>query len=721
MKHESADNLVKDHFGALKTALDNSKFKAILIVDYLINFLGCLVLSELTKKHKGSEISKNKNISNLTVGEWAKYIAVWISEFSSQDNSKALLSIKEDFLQNEDYPKLKNYIERWIHLRNILSHDMILADDKALSDLTSMKLFDPFRCVKLFIDSLLEIVNKYKNILDSDFFHYQENDGTLYIYTGIDRDWRDMEVKYKYKHFKIKPISMPRKNFSLPHREVFLSLSPTPSKILSGKDFITFEMKTSRSITYRNDFELWINKKLITTVFRSYVDGDYLTFPSDGFSFAEGEGNNVEVRAIRNEIIQASDAKVVSIYSKVPDAKIDWKATEGIKFPLDKLSAVKLLLQSVFEIKDISIDLLRSSETILLDNEHPIAKLTDAGYLATFNIQSTEIGESTIRANISYTNRIGEKKSQNIDLKVQCTPDFFKPDFEGESRKSIITNMRSIRRNYLITGEGGVGKSRLIGEYFYSLGNKPYEIASIPAMCIVYQFEDILKLPFNKEYKVRIERIIDWFRKEAASGIERYFWIEDCHEIRDDEDRNLLRTISQICSDAGNNIIICLESRDESWGVDAKKLINEMKLTDAIVIQLDRLNKEELSNIIDSIFKPNEFAYSLKKTVTEKSDGIVYILLEYLKYLYDLGVFVVEENKIWANQDFSNLEEILKTLDFRKVLRMNIDYCLKILDQKNLGDKGRDLLRYLCFGSIDVEILNQLMNIDRLSLQHILV
>src|SRR4030065_823018 len=174
MKHESADNLVKDHFEALKTALDNSKFKAILIVDYLINFLGCLVLSELTKKHEGSEISKNKNISNLTVGEWAKYIAVWISEFSSHDNSKALLAIKEEFLQNEDYPKLKDYIERWIQLRNTLSHDMILADDKALSDLTSMKLFDPFRYVKLFIDSLLEIVNKYKNILDSDFFYYQQ-------------------------------------------------------------------------------------------------------------------------------------------------------------------------------------------------------------------------------------------------------------------------------------------------------------------------------------------------------------------------------------------------------------------------------------------------------------------------------------------------------------------------------------------------------------------
>lgn len=167
MKHESADNLVKDHFEALKSALDNSNFKAILIIDYLVNFLGCLVLSELIKKHKGVEISKNKNISNLTAGEWAKYIGLWIYEFSTKDNSKALSSVKNEFFQNEDLPKLKDYIERWIQLRNVLSHDVILADNGTLSELMSIKLFDPFRYLNFFIDSLLKVVNNCKNILDS--------------------------------------------------------------------------------------------------------------------------------------------------------------------------------------------------------------------------------------------------------------------------------------------------------------------------------------------------------------------------------------------------------------------------------------------------------------------------------------------------------------------------------------------------------------------------
>lgn len=722
MEQKSAYIIIKEHFDNLISVLDKNNFKAILIIDYLINFLGCLVLSELIKKHKGVEISKNKNISNLTAGEWARYIGMWISEFSTQDNNKALSSVKEEFFQNEDYPKPKGYIEKWIQLRNILSHDVILADDGTLTELISTKLFDPFRHLNFFIDSLLKVVDNCKNILNSHFFHYLEDNGALYIYTGIDRDWRDIGFKYKYKHFKIKPMSIFQKNFPLPHREVFLSLSPTPSYILSGKDFIMVEMKTSRSITYKNDFELWINKEIITKVFRSYVDGDYLTFPSDGFSFAEGEGNNVEVRAIRNGMMQASDAKSVSIFSTVPDAKINWVGTEGKKIPVVKLSNIKLFLQSVFEIKDITIDLFNYSESIVLDNEHPMAKATDAGYLATFNIQSTQIGESTVKANISYTNRIGEKKIQSIDLKVNCTPNFFEPDFEGESRMTIIANMRSIRRNYLIIGEGGVGKSRLIAKYFYPLGNNPYEITANPAMRIAYQFAEILKMPFREKekYDDKIAKIINWFEKEAVSGIERYFWIKDCHEIRNEQDRSFLRTISQICSDAGNNIMIFIESRDETWGDDAKKLIEELKLTDAVVIPLDRLNKEELVNIIDSVFNPNKFALSLKWMLTEKSDGIVYILLEYLKHLYDLGVFVVEENKIWINQNLSNLDEILKTLEFTKVLKMNIDFCLKILDQKNLDDKGRDLLTYLCLGSIDIEILHQLMNINPSSLQRII-
>ncbi|OGW54289.1 MAG: hypothetical protein A2Y81_07730 [Nitrospirae bacterium RBG_13_43_8] len=708
--------MVKDHFEALETALENSKFKAILIIDYLINFLGCLVLSELTKKHKGSEIAKNKNISKLTAGEWARNIEMWISEFSPQDKTKALASIKEEFFQNEDSPKLKDYIKRWIQLRNVLSHDVILADERTLSELIAAKLFDTFRYLDFFIDSLLKVVNHCQNILDSDFFHYQADNNALFIYAGIDEDSRDIE----FKHFKIRPISMSRKNFSLPFREVFLSLSPTPPNILSGEDFITVEMKTSRPIVYQNDFELWINRKFVARKsYQNYVDGNTIKFSTNDIAFEDGAPNEVEVKAIRNGKDQAYDAKVISIYSKVPDAKIIWMATEGIKFPVDKLSTVKLRLQSVFEINDIEPILLEYPESILPSEERPIVKQQDTNYLAEFNILSTQIGEITIKVDVAYTNKIGKKKSQTVDLKLVCTPNFFEPDFEGESRKSVIANMRSIRRNYLIIGEGGVGKSRLIGEYFYPLGNKPNQITAISSVPIAYQFEELLKIPSHKKEN-KIAKIMDWFKKEAVTGVERYFWIKDCHEIRDDKDRELLRTISQICSDAGNNIMFFLESRDETWGDNARKFIEEVKLTDAIVIPLGRLNEEELSNIIDSVFKPNKFDFILKRVLPEKSDGIVYILLEYLKYLYDLGVFVIEENKMWANQDLSNLEDILKTLDFRKALRMNIDYCLKILDKKNLRDKARDLLRYLCFDSIDFEILHRLLNIDRLSLQHII-
>jgi hypothetical protein len=576
---------VEDHFNTLKTALDKrGNEDKIRIIDYLINFLGCITLSTLIKKYNENELLKDGIISKLTAGRWVTLIEKWTSEYSEYSalfNFPVLVCVKNEFFRSEGGAKLSGYIHRWIEIRNTLAHDTIIPDGEELPDYSIY--------IDSFVNSLLRVVQENNDIMQKPFFYFQNS--TLYIYSELDR-----KNNIKYRHYRDKPVVIVRADypdFPLSHREIFLSLSPTPSDILIGKDTIKFEVKTLHpKNTYKNYFELWINKQCIEKFSKSYVDKDIIEFASTRFKFDVGKTNKIEVRAIKKGETIASDIKRVTIYSKVPDALIFWECTEEIKLPLDKVSTINLSAQSLFEFRDLEINLLEASESITILGDKPTFVKKDSGYTAALNILSTHIGESTLRASISYTDRINTKKMQSIDLKIICTPNFFEPDFEGEDRKLLIKEIISKRKNYLIIGEGGIGKSRLIQEIINSIKHKHewHELTALPFMSLADGFSELLRVEFEKNDKLDEKRskIIVWFQKEAKSGIEKTIWIKDCHEISDDDERIFLRTIAKICSSSGNHIVFLFESRDQSWSKEAVKLIEEIKMTDAEIIQLSR-------------------------------------------------------------------------------------------------------------------------------------
>lgn len=124
--------IIHSNFDNLKKTLEqeNNPKNYILIIEYLINFLGCLILSSL--KSKIQEISKDKNISNLTAGEWARFIENSINIHYSDKNLKSLKFLANEFFSFSDKGNLKDYIRKWIDLRNIVSHDIILASNQSL-------------------------------------------------------------------------------------------------------------------------------------------------------------------------------------------------------------------------------------------------------------------------------------------------------------------------------------------------------------------------------------------------------------------------------------------------------------------------------------------------------------------------------------------------------------------------------------------------------------
>jgi hypothetical protein len=705
---------VEDHFDELKTTLEKRDNEdKIKIIDYLIKFLGCLTLSVLIKKYTENQLLEDGVISKLTAGRWASLIEKWVSKYAALCNIPVMTFIKNEFFRSEGGTKLSGYIYRWIDIRNTLAHDTIITDNEELPDLSTD--------IDSFATSLLRVVQKYIDIIQKPFFYFQNN--TLYIYSELDQ-----KNNIKYTHYRGKPIVIDRADypdFPLSHRAIFLSLSPTPADILIGKDAIKIEMKTLHpKNVYKNHFELWINKQCVEKFSKSYVDKDTIEFASAEFTFDDGKTNEIEVRALKKGEKIASDIKRVTIYSKVPDARILWEWTEAKRLPLSKVSTINLSVQSVFEIKDIEIDSLEAPEFVAIFGEKPVFSKKDSRYIATFNVLPTEIGKSILKVHVSYTDKIGAKKMQSINLQIICIPNFFEPDFEGEDRRLLIKEILSKRKNYLIIGEGGIGKSRLIQEIFDNIKHRHeyQELTASPFIPLAIEFGEILDIKFSEEDKPDEKRskIIEWFKKEAKSGIEKTFWVKDCHEISEDNERIFLKTIAKICSSSGNHVTLLLEARDKTWSKEAKKLIEEIKTTDAEIIQLARFKDEEMMNIIDSIFKPNEFDISLKRYLISKSDGIIYILLEYLKHLFDEGYFKWDEGEIWLAKPFSEIEELLRGMNFNKVLKMNIDDCLAILDNKGLGDKGRDLLRYLYFKNIHVYILKELLELDLHDLQYVL-
>ena len=185
--------LTKGHFDNLKGAVEaeGGLKNYILIIEYLINFLGCLTLAAL--KNKALDISRSENISDLTAGQWAHSIEKWTACYSDEKNLKALRLISAEFISTKDKtPRIKSYILKWIELRNTLSHDIIIIDNPTLDRLLKRNLFSPQDSLDAFIASVLKIIESHSDLVKADFFHSKDN--SLYVYAGFDRDG----VKYRH-------------------------------------------------------------------------------------------------------------------------------------------------------------------------------------------------------------------------------------------------------------------------------------------------------------------------------------------------------------------------------------------------------------------------------------------------------------------------------------------------------------------------------------------
>ncbi len=151
-----------------------------------------------------------------------------------------------------------------------------------------------------------------------------------------------------------------------------------------------------------------------------------------------------------------------------------------------------------------------------------------------------------------------------------------------------------------------------------------------------------------------------------------------------------------------------------------EKLLKKLRRLILKIIELGRFGEIELGNVIDSIFKPNKFSLDLKKSLIQKSDGVIYILLQYLKHLHDKNFFILDEGEIWAAKTTDEFQNVLNAINFNNVLKNNVGNSLKILDTYGLGIKARNLIRYLCFQDISYDVLRCVLELDSHSLQYIL-
>lgn len=695
--------IVETHFNDLKTALEakGDKKAYVLIIEYLLNFLGCLSLGAMDRK-KLAELSRNENISDLTAGQWANLIERIL------ELSRGLQELEriQSFFLTADKKRLQQ-IKRWLDLRNTLTHDIILIDDKKLEQIFKDKLLDPGKIFEWFTAQLKQIAIDWPHLLKSSFFHVDKN-SSLFIYAGIEDDYR-----IKYKHFKLQPLIVQEDNFPLTYKKVFISLKLTAQNILVGEDKITAQIRT---MCQRNGitFQLWINGKKTQERKENIIDWSSVSFETAGLDdIKDGEMNTVEMKVLQGNRGLDSSRENIFFYKKLPKPIIKLEGIEEKKIPVDKAIDLKLRIESKFDIRVLQVTAFSPDNALEIFSQPKCDTYTtgtDETSSCILQVMATTIGEFTVMVKATYSDKNEVLQTIDGNFEVIATPNFYEPQFVGAKRQHDVALIQQNKKHYLITGEGGSGKSRLIQEALSKIKYK--EITVYATSQLADEIADTIGYSFDRKKNIsqsdKRSEIVHAIEQMAKADKENVLWLKDCHEIKNQDERDFLRTLLERTS--ATNLRFIIESRDSSWGQDAERLISEIKKADIEHISLERLPGEDMKNITDNIFTPNKFGSQIE-VIVKKSDGIVYILLTILKKLYDRNCFT-SWNDIWEIREDSGIEQELQSLEFNNVIKMDVEDTLKILDANGLGVHARELLKYLCIKEIPIPILESLLSIS---------
>lgn len=717
MKHLNIE-AIQNHFNLLSDRLqEDFNRNAIFIIEYLINFLGCAVLSGLGKD-RIRKLSKDKNISDLTAGRWVSLIDEVLSR---ETENELLLEIKDRFCDKNSSinPNIKN----WIELRNIFSHDIILPDLNLIEEECAKKFISLDDEYKNFIKSIIQISQKID--FKSNFFRFHNE--KIHIYSGIDDDY------IKYRHF-CSPIHKIRTNtldFPISVKEVFLSLDEAKDDILWGYDSIEVKVKTIYPKYYKNKFQLYINNTLVEEKDKEYKDGDIISFLTKDLPFETikfNDSNKIEVKAVRDGTIQNSAQKYIKIFKDIPEPLIFWQrtGTEQINIPIDTEKEEKISVNSLFNIRDISFSTSFDGQKKNLENQK-----YGEEFLFPIRLLSNTPVSKKITILLNYKDATETNRELSKELLVNFKPNFFEPQYVGDDRMNIIKELEQSHKPYLIIGQGGVGKTRLIQEFLKKIGKEADIITVKPTEILIKSITKHLGLYEGDKKKNKLdqlyERIYNWL--EENRFLEKILWIQDCHEISNKGDINFLRALCRKILSSTPRMRLIIETRDESWNESARNLIEEMSKenirNNICNISLQGLSDAELIKIMDSIFFGNNFSQDFKEYIVRKSDGIVYIFLQALMNLYDQQ-FMIYSNisgvfPCWTlTKSSDEIKKALEQLDYRKIININIEQALDPLDKIGLGEKTRDLLYYLYFYPLTFDELTELVGLDKSHIENII-
>lgn len=713
---------IKYHFHQLEnrlnqriTAHSDAPIELTNIIEYLINFLGCIVLSALGKE---TLKKKCKNISGLTIGKWVEVI----EDALRQQNNKILDEVKSHFCDNDG--EIKPNIKNWIVLRNKFTHDINLPSKEIFE--RECKFINLKEEYNKFVESIIKIFESNSSILNSVFFKFE--DGDLYIYSGLEDD-----NFIKFRHFSKPPLLIKKpSDFPLYIQEVSLSLEENEDDILWGYDKIKVKVETAFQKLYKNDFLVYINDTLAGQIQKEYKNGETIIFDTTNLSeigIRFNDYNHLKVEAKRNGKAQDTTKKIIKIFDKPPELTIIWQDSNDKH--IDALIGTEekkvILIISMFDISIISINVSDGHKNIQIPDSN-VEKEDNKSFSFSIPFNSVKPSIREISVLVQYEDITGQVRDEEGKLKIHFKPNFFMPAFTGDKRKSIISELVASfegderRRPLFVTGEGGTGKTRLIKEFLLQIGKQPdIEITVNPIGSLINELAKGIGISKNQNLRKRNrqriqEEVFNYI--EANKGLEKILWIKDCHEISERE----IDFLRWICKEVtGGRMLMILESRDASWSENAKKIIEELGKEDIYNIPLERLEQNDLINVLDSIFYGNDFPEDFKSLIVSKSDGIIYILLQCLKNLYDQHYIAYSDSfPSWVlNKPVNEIKDILKEWDYKKVINISIEPVLEFFDKEGYGEKVRDLLRYLYFGPLTFYELTELLNISKEKLAYI--